>query len=394
MSRRKKYSRRERFYSVLISALCLCAVVLVVAIAVDYKFGPTIDVPVKSTRQPVISDATPEPLTLRLELPPTQAPEATAAPEATPEPEKTAAAYEFLPIYTKVQTEEKVIAVTLDGMSNVENVTAALQQVHAAGGKLTLFPFGQSTMKDGMAALLQTVVLELGWQVENRTWSDQLIYKLPGQDMATEIWTADMAVDYALNKNYDMRFFRMRGGSGAVDVRTHEYLKQLGYDGIVNWAVSGTTRSSDALFNRLEPGYIYQFDSDKESLEKMVSFVKFAIERGYRCVTVNELLGLPANECTDPEEAILAQSLPLPEAYAPAYVDHKIGDRAWQVLLIQSRLGELGYLDPEGADGIYGEGTSSAISQFQVQCGLLGTGVATAETQEMLFSADAPAKVE
>ena len=391
MSRQKKYSRRERFYSVLISALCLCAVVLVIAIVVDYKFNPVIDAQPENTRQPVISDATPKPLTLKLELPPTAAPEATDAPEATPTPAPKAD-YEFLPVYTRADTEEKVIAITLDGCTNAGHLRTVMERVHAMGGKLTLFPYGQSTMKDGMAELIRIAVNQLGWEVENRTWSNQLIYKMSSSDMATEIWSADMAVDYALNMDYDMHFFRMRGGSGAVDVRTHEYLKQLGYDGIVNWAVSGSALSSDSLHNRLNPGYIYQFDFDNESLTKLLSFMEFAIERGYRCVTVNELLGFPANSCVESEESILSRTLPLPEDYDTIYVDHKIGDRAWQVLLIQTRLGELGYLDPSGADGIYGEGTSSAISQFQVQCGLLGTGVATAETQEILFSANAPAK--
>lgn len=391
MSRQKKYSRRERFYSALISALCLCAVVLVIAIVVDNQFNPVIDAQPETTRQPVISDATPKPLTLKLELPPTVAPEATDVPEAAPTPVPKAA-YEFLPVYTRANTEEKVIAITLDGCTNAGHLKTVMERVHSMGGKLTLFPYGQSTMKDGMAELIRIAVNQLGWEVENRTWSNQLVYKMSSSDMATEIWSADMAVDYALNMDYDMHLFRMRGGSGAVDVRTHEYLKQLGYDGIVNWAVSGSVLSSDTLHNRLNPGYIYHFDFDNESLTKLLSFMEFAIDRGYRCVTVNELLGFPANRCVEPEEAILSRILPLPEAYDPIYVDHKIGDRAWQVLLIQTRLGELGYLDPEGADGIYGEGTSSAVSQFQVQCGLLGTGVATAETQEILFSDEAPAK--
>lgn len=387
---RQKTSRRERFYSVIISALCLCAVVLVVAIVVDYKFSPAEDVQAKAMAKPIVS-ATVEPLTLRVELPPTQAPEGEAG--VTPEPtEEPAPTYDFLPVYTRVETEEPVIAVTLDGCGNVANTKLAAQKVHEAGGKLTLFPYGQSVMKEGMSDLLKVLVLELGWQVENRTWSDGLIYQMASSAMATEIWSADLAVDYALNMDYGMHLFRMRGGSGAVDVRTHEYLKQLGYDGIAGWTVSGTDASGEYLRSHLKPGYIYQFDSGKESLSKMVDFVAFAIGKGYRCVTVNELLGLEPNSCTEPADSIMSRTLPVPEAYENVYVDHKIGDRAWQVLLIQTRLSELGYLLPDDADGIFGEGTSAAISQFQARCGMLGTGVASVETQERLFASDAPVK--
>ena len=160
----------------------------------------------------------------------------------------------------------------------------------------------------------------------------------------------------------------------------------------MNWTVSGSDASGEYLRSHLKPGYIYQFDSGKESLSKMVDFVAFAIDKGYRCVTVNELLGFEPNSCTEPTDSILSRTLPAPEPYETVYVDHKIGDRAWQVLLIQTRLSELGYLLPDDADGIFGEGTSAAISQFQARCGMLGTGVATAETQERLFASDAPVK--
>ena len=388
MGKKKKYSWRERFYSFLISLFCIAAAVLVVAIVADFKLNTGKKDAVQSAFQ--ASEATPEPLTLR-------AAEATAMPDveatATPEPaepEVTEPPFEFLPVYSRASTNENVIAITLDDCSYLTNVKYAVQAAQEVGAKLTLFPMGQNVMGDGMAEVIRTCVFELGFEVENRTWSNALIYRLTDKELAAEIWSADVAVDYVLDKNYDMHLFRMRGGLGVHDARTHAYLKQLGYDAIVTWSVSGPDLTAEELKQSLAPGKIYLFNSTEDDVKKLIEFMQFAATRGYRMVTLNELLGYDENAYTDPESSILSQTMPLLENYEPLPLSHQIGDRAWQVLLIQSRLAELGYLPADGADGVFGATTSSAVSAFQVNCGMLGTGVATTETQLRLFADDAP----
>ena len=81
MGKKRKYSWRERFYSFLISFFCIAAAVLVVAIVADFKLNAGKKDAVQGAFQ--VSEATPEPLTLRVA-------EATATPDAmataTPEP--------------------------------------------------------------------------------------------------------------------------------------------------------------------------------------------------------------------------------------------------------------------------------------------------------------------
>ncbi len=71
------------------------------------------------------------------------------------------------------------------------------------------------------------------------------------------------------------------------------------------------------------------------------------------------------------------------------YVDLERNDSGTQVLYLQQRLRELGYLSGK-ADGDYGKATESAVKAFQEQAGLPATGKASAETQEVLFSSNAP----
>ena len=75
---------------------------------------------------------------------------------------------------------------------------------------------------------------------------------------------------------------------------------------------------------------------------------------------------------------------------AGRYPTLRLGDRdgedsAANIVFLQNRLNELGYLrDP--ADGAFGEGTESAVRMFQRNNGLPETGVADSETQALLFS--------
>ena len=391
---KNKYSLGERFYSFLISVLCICAVVLVAALVIQNRLEERRGNLVQSNTVVSVPESTPAPLSLSIA--PTATPENyIALPAQTPVPTREPSAvqdavYDYLPVYTSVETEEKVIAITVDDCSHQLNVKYAAMAAAEYGAKLTLFPYGQSVMQEGMTELLRSCVNSLGFQIENRTWSNAQVFQLENDAMATEIWAADVAVDYVLGGEYTMHFLRMRSGSGSWDTRTHAYLKQLGYDGIVNWSVSSNGKDFDALQKSIGPGKIYQFTSSQEDAQMMIEFMKFAHEQGYRMVTLNELLGYAANVLTPEEDpnTILTQTLPTLKDYTPVYMRLDSNDRAWQVLLVQRHLAELGYLAPEDADGIFGEGTASALSRFQVAHDLMGTGIADTQTQTLLFADD------
>ena len=79
-----------------------------------------------------------------------------------------------------------------------------------------------------------------------------------------------------------------------------------------------------------------------------------------------------------------------PEAtLAPVYEELGIGDSGDAVKTLQDRLLELGY-EIGSADGIYGQKTETAIKQVQIQTGLEVTGIADNETQQVLWTYDAP----
>ena len=337
---------------------------------------------VEATAEPV-AEATAEPVF-----------EATAEPvvEATAQPTAEPAAAEpfaYLPVVQANNISDKRIAVTVDDCFQMENLKTIADVASATGSKLTLFPIGKNVVRDGMAEILQECVFNRGFEIENHTFNHARIFRLPVEEMAAEIWQQRAAVSYALGVNYQQHFFRLMGGDGFKDQRTHAYLKQLGFVGIADWAVSGSDTAIEGLKSSLKPGNIYLFHTTDADTKKLKEFIPYAVSQGYQLVTLNNLFGLPDNEISD--ISTFNQTMPEPEPYVEDYLEMKKGDYAWSIVLMQQRLCELGYLDASdgvngnAADGVFGTGTVEAVKKFQAAKGLPVTGVADAETQRILL---------
>ena len=81
-------------------------------------------------------------------------------------------------------------------------------------------------------------------------------------------------------------------------------------------------------------------------------------------------------------------STPEPTATAVAYTPLSNGDKGDDVLKLQNRLYELGYLRDD-RDGAFGGKTQTAVKKFQERMGVEATGIADQQTQTMLYSESA-----
>lgn len=111
-----------------------------------------------------------------------------------------------------------------------------------------------------------------------------------------------------------------------------------------------------------------------------------------------ELLEESSMEVTDPTESIESAVSAQIESSAleedtTAYPTLQTGDDNDDVLRLQTRLDELGYLDAE-YDGYYGSTTAGCVEDFQRDNGLEATGIADAETQRRLYNKYAKTKAE
>lgn len=73
------------------------------------------------------------------------------------------------------------------------------------------------------------------------------------------------------------------------------------------------------------------------------------------------------------------------------YTDLASGDKGYEVIMLQTRLAELGYYTQKVTEN-YGNNTTNAMKAFQKASGLKQTGKASAADQQILFSRDAVEK--
>ncbi len=311
-------------------------------------------------------------------------------------PGATAQPVQYLDVIKNGPENSMRIAVTVDDLNEVDNLNRIMNIAESNGARLTLFAIG--SVVDEKADLQESLrrANALGFEIENHTYDHDRkhrLYSLTEEEMAYQIYKTQVAVNNALNADYTMHFLRMPGGNGEYDLRTHQYLIQLkNYKAIVDWSYSGSDAKIKSIKNNLKPGYIYLFHCKSDDLKKLEEFIPYAVAQGYELITLNELLGYPANEVGEYNAAANAEiPAPLPFVYE---ADVALGNREYTQLyaaqLLQNRLIELGYLSSGATvDGDYGSTTKLAVRLFQYYNGLTYDGFAGVKTQEILFSSQA-----
>lgn len=364
------------------AALILLAVIVLILV---FALRPR-----KDAQNVVAPTSTPTP-TIDPVTEPSATPTSMPTPSPTPEPAYAAnAQYRptakegWLPVFRKAETDEKMIAITVDDCFQAENLRTIVQTALDNGGKLTLFPIGDVAIREKQSEIIKWA-WENGMEIENHTYTHNGLYNVSDERLAQEIYKQNLAISGILGVEYQGHFLRPRGGDARNDQRIHAYIDQLGYYGVAHWSDSGSGTELKNLPGKLKPGAVYLFHTTDKDLEKLVRFIPYAVAQGYRLVTLNEMFGYPENE-TSPLKDISEYPTPTlaPFEYTP--VTLKKPTYSYAVYLIQEELIALGYLDGE-PDGVYGSGCAEAVASFQKKAGLEATGEADAATQAAIKQA-------
>ena len=320
--------------------------------------------------------------------------DATARPATTPAPASdseraltrpTPTAEGFIPVFTNAETEEKIVAITVDDCYQPENLQKIVQAAKDVDGKLTIFPIGGNVVKKEQAAILKDA-WESGFELENHTLTHNALYAISDEKLAEEVFKEQMAISYILDLEYQCHFLRPMGGDARNDQRLQMYAQQMGYYGIAHWSCSGSDSSNSKISKALKPGAIYLFHTTDADTEKLLKFIPWVVEQGYQLVTLNEMFGYPENETK--ELTMAAKDYPVPplEPYTRVYTPLKKTTYSWYAYELQEKLIELGYLEGK-ADGIYGDSCVKAVTAYQKANGLEETGIADPELLETLLGA-------
>ena len=373
----------------LIGGGALAAMLLIALVILLIPKAPRTDSAVE-----VAAQVTPEPVAAEPAAPveeivvaDTPVPTPVPMPEPTPEPVQEAAslraltrptptAQGFMPVFSKADTEEKIVAITVDDCFQAENLQQIVDKAIEVGGKLTIFPIGQNVLKEKQSQILK-YAWENGFELENHTFTHNGLFYATNEELADEIYQQQMALSYILGVEYQCHFLRPRGGDARGDQRLQMYARQMGYYGIAHWSVSGSS-SDEKIAKGLKPGAIFLFHTTNTDLDKLLRFIPWVVEQGYQLVTLNEMFDYPANEFSELTTPANGRVSPALEPYEMVYVPLKKTTYSWETWLFQEKLIALGYLTGE-PDGVYGDGCVAAVKAYQRDHGLEQTGVADSD---------------
>lgn len=185
---------------------------------------------------------------------------------------------------------ERLLALTFDDGPHVKFTAKLLALLHHEGVKATFFVVGK--MVERHPDLLRAISRE-GHLVGNHTFSHVTLTKIPLTEVRAEYEACnDIVEDVAGIK---MRFCRPPGGDydrHVIQAATEQGLTTvLWTDDPGDYANPGTKRIEEQTLKRLSNGgIILLHDGIEQTLDVLPQIIHYARDRGYRFVTVDELL--------------------------------------------------------------------------------------------------------
>ena len=384
MTRARQRAFQKRRLIIFGGALAaLVVIALVILIVPKGRPDPTVEA--VAPAEPVAQGDAAQPAADGGEVGITPEPTPVPTPEPTPAPTPVSmralsrpfpTAEGFMPVFSKANTEEKIVAITVDDCFQAENLKQIVDKAIEVGGKLTIFPIGLNVLKSKQSEILK-YAYENGMELENHTFTHNGLFYATNEELAEEVYKQQLALSSILGVEYHCHFLRPRGGDARGDQRMQMYAKQLGYYGIAHWSASGSANNTK-IAKALEPGAIYLFHTTDTDLEKLLKFIPWVVEQGYQLVTLNEMFGYPANETSELTTPITEHEIPQLEPYQMVYVPLKKTTYCWEAYLLQEKLIAMGYLTGT-PDGVYGDGCVAAIKAYQKDHGMEETGAADAD---------------
>lgn len=188
------------------------------------------------------------------------------------------------------------IAITVDDCYDSEHVAEILTLCEQNGVPVTFFVVGKALrLADGE---IWRRALALGCEIGNHTWSHSRLPRLSRGKIEQTLAKTQEKLEKLLGHSYEMRMMRPPYGSLSDDPKKKsdlwvvETIERAGYAHAVRWDVSQT--DPDKAIQAVENGSILLYHANPKDIRCLKKLIPSLLKQGYRCVTVSELLGLPA----------------------------------------------------------------------------------------------------
>lgn len=185
------------------------------------------------------------------------------------------------------------IAITIDDCYDTDQVLAAVELSRLYDVKMTFFVIGKA-LKHADTDVWQAV-LDAGCEIGNHSWGHTDLTGLSAHQIKFQMLRTQQKIDEILGYHYPMQV--LRPPQGKTNAAVADAIADIGYLAIARWDVS-QTNASKALKDT-QNGSILLYHARAKDIRCLTALIPALQEQGYECVTVSELLGLPAIPTSD-----------------------------------------------------------------------------------------------
>ncbi|WP_338285936.1 polysaccharide deacetylase family protein [Luteolibacter sp. LG18] len=218
--------------------------------------------------------------------------------------------------YSRVNVAGKYIAITFDDGPHASNTPRLLDMLRARNIKATFFCVGQNVAE--YPQICRQIVAE-GHEIANHSWNHPLLTKLSDAQYHDQITKTHEAIIRATGVTPHL----LRPPYGALTQRQREWAySEYGYPTVLwsvdpfDWKRPGAAAVTSRILSGTTPGgIILAHDIHAQTIDAMPATLDTLLSRGYKFVTVSQLLAM--QQAAPAPAPAQAPAAPAPVAPAP-----------------------------------------------------------------------------
>jgi peptidoglycan/xylan/chitin deacetylase (PgdA/CDA1 family) len=195
--------------------------------------------------------------------------------------------------YTQAHVDQPYIAMTFDDGPSAENTPRLLEMLKQRNIKATFFLIGQNVASN--PDIVRRILAD-GHEVGNHSWTHPQLSKLSDDRVTSEITKTQDAIKDASGFTPTL----LRPPYGAITTRQREWIENKFGLNIILWSVDpfdwkrpGASVITQRILTQVHPGaIILSHDIHKQTVDAMPATLDGLIKKGYRFVTVSQLIAM------------------------------------------------------------------------------------------------------
>jgi peptidoglycan/xylan/chitin deacetylase (PgdA/CDA1 family) len=195
--------------------------------------------------------------------------------------------------YTQARVDQPFIAMTFDDGPSAENTPRLLEMLKQRNIKATFFLIGQNAASN--PEIVRRILAD-GHEIGNHSWTHPQLSKLSDEKVTAEITKTQEAIKSASGFTPTL----LRPPYGAITPRQREWIEnQFGLNVILwsvdpfDWKRPGASVITQRILSQVRPGsIILSHDIHKQTVDAMPATLDGLIRKGYKFVTVTQLIAM------------------------------------------------------------------------------------------------------